>query len=279
MKRALLLVLVAASPAFGEGPVVTVGKPLDVSAPVAGRVISVGGSLKIRSAVQGDVLCWGGDVSFADAGSVAGDLIIFGGTVSGSEGRVHGRLLTPGSLAAIYLAEARQSPWRPPPASRAATFLGLRLLVLAVWLAAATLVLRIFGSGLARAALCLEESPGAAASAGLLTVVVLFLAGVAAVAGLPSGVGTPVALLILALAAALKVFGMSALFLFVGQKVSGRLAARRRPGTLTLGLLLAGGISLIPVAGPLLWSAFSVLAVGAAAFTRFGSPRFRVAIA
>jgi hypothetical protein len=46
-----------------------------------------------------------------------------------------------------------------------------------------------------------------------------------------------------------------------------------------VGFAVLGGISLVPVAGPLLWSAASIVAVGTALLSRFGRPAFRVAIA
>ena len=281
--RALLLlpaagILLGARVASAEGPVVTVGRPLDITAPVAGRVLSVGGDLRIRSRVEGDVVSWGGDVGISGAGSVTGDLIVFGGSVSGAEGKVAGRILTPGSLAAIYLAEARQLPWRHAPGSRSATLVGIRLFVLALWLAASTLVLWLFGSPVARAAVCLEESPGNAAAAGILTIALLFLLAVTALAELSGAAAETAAILIAALAMGLKIFGMTGFFLFLGQKLTRRHAPRARPAAMALGLLAAGALSLVPVAGPILWSAASIFAVGAAAFTRFGSPRFRVAV-
>lgn len=282
-RRALLLlpaagVLLCARAASAEGPVVAVGRPLDIAAPVAGRVLSVGGDLRIRSRVDGDVVSWGGNVVLSGAGRVAGDLIVFGGEVSGVEGKVAGRILTPGSLAAIYLAEARQLPWRHAPGSRPAVLVGIRLFVLALWLAAATVVLWLFGSPVARAAVCLEESPGNAAAAGILTIALLFLLTVTALAALPPAAADAAAVLFLALAAGLKIFGMTGLFLFLGQKLTRRHAPRARPAAMALGVLTAGLLSLIPVAGPILWSAASIFAVGAAAYTRFGSPRFRVAL-
>ena len=53
---------------------------------------------------------------------------------------------------------------------------------------------------------------------------------------------------------------------------------RRLDAALALGLAVCGAASLVPVAGPIVWSAASILAVGAALSTRFGSPRFRVVL-
>jgi hypothetical protein len=94
---------------------------------------------------------------------------------------------------------------------------------------------------------------------------------------LPSAVSVPVVLVVAAFAVAAKIFGMSALFLLVGQRLLRRFSARQRPAALAAGFALLGGVSLLPLVGPLLWSLASVLAVGIAMLTRFGAPRFRVA--
>jgi hypothetical protein len=135
---------------------------------------------------------------------------------------------------------------------------------------ASAIVLRFRGSGVARASLAIEENPALAAAAGVTGIAFLFLAGVAAFTAFPAALRVPAAALILAAAFGAKLFGMTALFLFTGQKLAGKFAPAARPAALALGLAIAG---------PILWSAASVLAVGAAIFTRMGSPRFRVSAA
>ena len=261
------LLLLAAAGAASAAPLTTVRRPLVVSTPVPGRVASVGG----------DVIVWGADVRIEPGGSVAGDVVDFGGTVAAPPGAIGGRLLTPGSLAGLYLAEAKRAPWERGTAWT--TFAGLRLFVLAIWMLLSSLVLRFRSSAVARMARVLEESPGSSAASGVVGVVFLFLAGVAAFTALPGSVRVPAAAAILAAALALKLFGMTALFLFAGQALTRRFSPAARPAALALGLAVCGAVSLVPVAGPLVWSAASVFAVGAAVYTRLGSPRFRVAAA
>lgn len=281
---ALAGLFVAAASVRGES-VTSVRTPLVLSSPVAGRVSSIGGDVTIRARVSGDVVVWGADVRIERGGSVEGDVVDFGGRVVAPTGAIGGRVLTPGSLAALYLAEARSAPWSPEnPASGRGdvswrTFAGLRLFLLAVWMVASSLVLRFRGSGVARASVALEENPALAAASGVIGIVFLFLAGVAAFTAFPSAIRVPAAAVILAAAFGSKLFGMTALFLFIGQKLGGKIAPAARPGALALGLAICGAVSLVPIAGPILWSAASILAVGAAIFTRLGSPRFRVSAA
>ena len=273
----LVFVLAGACRARGE-TLTTVRRPLVVSKPVSGRVASIGGDVFVRARVGGDIVVWAADVHLEPGADVEGDVVDFGGSVSGPRESVRGRVVTPGSLTALYLSEARQVPWRRAGAASWPTSAGLRLFVLALWTLAASLVLRLWSSAVARTSIVFEDHPGIAAASGLVAIVFLFLAGVAAITALPAGARVLVAAIILAAAFSLKIFGMTALFVFIGQRVRNRYHAGWRPAALGLGIVLCGGVSLVPVAGPILWSAASVLAIGAALFTRFGSPRFRVAV-
>lgn len=281
MIAAALLFLAApaastASPAANTATLTTLGRNLVVSQPVSGRIFAALADVRIDARVSGDVVVWGGDVSFGPGGSVGGNLSVFGGTLA-SEGAppVEGVVSTPGSLLRLYLAEMRRAPWELPGS---ATVWGLRLLSLAAWLAVALALLYLLGSELPRAAARAEEEMPASLAAGLLSVLTLFLAAAAVLALLPTSLSVPIALAVAALAVAAKIFGMASLFLLLGQKVSGTVSARRRPSALAVGFALLAGVSLVPLLGPLVWSAASVLAVGVAFLTRFGSPRYRVAI-
>ena len=274
----LLAVVLSAAAAGGES-LVTVGKPLAVIAPVQGRVVSVAGEVDLRAPVTGDVVAWGGEVRIDPGAAIGGNLIAFGAEVSGDRGAVAGRIVTPGSLASLYLAEAERGPFRSVPAAASAAAAGLRLLALAIWAVLSSVVLRLWAGPVARTAVCFEENPAAAATSGIVGLVFLLLSAVTAFSAFPAALRVPGAVVILAVAAALKIFGMTALFLFLGQRIARRFSPRQRPAALALGLLAAGLVSLVPVAGPVLWSAASIVAIGAAVYTRFGAPRFRIAVA
>ena len=265
--------------AVSRPAVASVGRDLVLSRSVPGRVIAVASDVRVESAVAGDVIVWGGDVSFGPQGSVAGNLVVFGGAIRGVPGRplpVAGTVSTPGSLLPLYLAEMRRAPWEANALSPLVW--GLRLLALAAWLLVAALLLYVFGSPLARAADRAESDWAGALTAGALGVLTIFLAAAATLSLLPSGIAVPIALVLAAAAVAAKIFGMGALFLLVGQKLLDSFAPARRPAALALGFAVLGGISLLPVAGAIVWSAASIVAVGVAFLSRFGSPRFRVAL-
>ncbi len=286
MKPALvsaLLFLAQSSVSFASPPAVaSVGRDLVLSDTVPGRVVAVASNVRIEAPVAGDVVLWGGNVTFAPGGSVAGNLVVFGGDIHGIPGRplpVAGTVSTPGTLLQLYLAEMRRAPWDvTSPGALSPVFWGLRLLALAAWLAIAVGLLYFFGSPLSRAADRAESDWAGALTAGALGVLTLFLAAAATLTMLPSSLGVPIALALGAAAVAAKVFGMGALFLLLGQKILSTFSPSRRPLALALGFAVLGGISLLPVAGAIVWSAASIAAVGIAFLSRFGSPRFRVAL-
>lgn len=280
LTAAAALLLLPASVSFASPPaVVSVGSDLVLSGSVPGRVVAVASDVRIESAVAGDVVVWGGDVSFGPGGSVGGNLVVFGGAIHPSPGRplaVAGTVSTPATLLQIYLAEMRRAPWETD--ARAPVVWGLRLLALAGWLGIAVALLYFFGSPLARAADRAESDWAGALAAGALGVLTLFLAAAATLTLLPSALAVPIALALGATAVAAKVFGMGALFLLVGQKLLETFSPSRRPAALALGFAVLGGVSLLPVAGAIVWSAASIAAVGIAFISRFGAPRFPVAL-
>ncbi|HYV43044.1 MAG TPA: hypothetical protein VEO02_14740, partial [Thermoanaerobaculia bacterium] len=247
--------------------------------PVAGRVVAVLSDVRIASRVSGDVVVWGGTVTFSPSGFVEGNLSVFGGGVNGPEGKplpVGGMVSTPGTFLRLYLDEVHRAPWQER--SQGLLFRGLRLLALSVWLAVSLALLFCFASPFARAAASADTHWSSALLAGALGVLSLLLATVAALALLPPALSIPIAILLGLVAVAAKIFGMGALFLLLGQKLVGSVAPAKRPAALAAGLALLGAVSLLPFIGSVVWSAASVVAVGIAFLTRFGIPRYRVAI-
>lgn len=265
----------AASPAART----SVARDLVVAEPVAGNVAAVLSNVTVDARVSGNVIVWGGNVRFTPRGSVDGNLSVFGGEISATPGRalpVAGAVSTPGSLLRLYLEEMHRAPWEEG-SSKPAVW-GLRILALSLWLLASLLLLYVFGSPFARAAASAEKDWAASLLAGALGVLTLFLAAAAALALLPSAISVPLAILFGSLAIAAKVFGMAALFLFLGQKLLKNVSPGKRPAALAAGFVALAAASLIPFVGAILWSAASVAAVGIAFSSRFGSPRMRVAL-
>ena len=275
---ALLLALAASSSALAApGSITSVRRDVVVTEPIPGRVVAVLSDVRVAARVSGDVVVWGGNVSFAPGGSVGGDLLVFGGRIEGGRPPVDGRVATPGSLLQIYLAEMRRAPWEGS-AERPSVLSGLHLIALAAWLAVALVLLYFFASPLSRAAMSAESDMSGTLAAGALGVLTLFLAAGAALSLLPARVAIPIALVSAALAVLAKIFGMAALFLLLGQRLVKSVSPARRPAALAAGFVALGGVSLVPLVGALVWSIASIVAVGVALLSRFGTPRYRIAV-
>ncbi len=276
----LLLFGAASASLAAPGSITSVRRDVVVSQDLPGRVVAVLGDVRIAGRVSGDVIVWGGNVSFAPGGAVAGDLVVFGGDIELPEGRtvppVEGRVSTPGSLLHLYLSEMRRAPWEESGFG-SSVLSGLHLLALAAWLAVALALLWFFSSPLSRAAMLAGEDWSASLLAGALGVLTLFLAAGAALSLLPAPRGIPIALASAVVAVVAKIFGMAALFLLLGQKLVKSVAPARRPAALAAGFAVLGGISLLPFVGALVWSVASIVAVGVALVSRFGTPRYRLA--
>ena len=256
----------------------TFARDIDVRQPVTGRIVAVLSDVRIASRVSGDVIVWGGSVTFLPSGSVGGNLSVFGGRVSVPAGRslpVAGLVSTPGTLLRVYLDEMHRAPWQE--GNRVLTR-ALRLIALSVWLAVSLALLFCFATPFSRAAAFADGDWTRTLLAGALGVLTLLLATVSALALLPGSVSVPLAILLGALAVSAKIFGMGALFLLLGQKIVKSVAPAKRPAALAVGLGVLGIISLVPFVGTIVWSAASVAAVGIAFLSRFGTPRYKVAI-
>jgi hypothetical protein len=276
----LFLLILPGEASALPGSITSVRRDVVISQALPGRVIAVLSDVRIAARVSGDVVVWGGNVSFAAGGSVAGDLLVVGGTIEApSSGAlpVEGRVSTPGSLLQVYLSEMRRAPWEGAGVGPSVLG-GLHLIALSAWLAVALALLYFFASPLARAAMSAEQDWSGSLLAGALGVLTLFLAAGAALSLLPSAVGIPIALVSATIAVVAKIFGMAALFLLLGQRLVKSVAPARRPAALAAGFVVLGGVSLVPFVGALVWSIASIVAVGVALVSRFGTPRYRVAM-
>jgi hypothetical protein len=274
-----LLFLAAASPAAPAPGQTAFAKDIEIRQPVAGRVVAVLSDVRIAAPVAGDVVVWGGSVTFEPSGSVEGNLSVFGGGVTAPPGKplpVRGLVSTPGTLLRLYLDETHRPPWQE--GSHLLLTRGLRLIALSAWLAVSLALLFVFTSPFARAAAFAEGEWPRTLLAGALGVLTLLLASVSALALLPPPLSVPIVILFGGVAVAAKIFGMGALFLLLGQKLLQSVAPGRRPAAVAAGLAALGAISLLPLVGSIVWSAASVAAVGIALLSRFGTPRYRVAL-
>ena len=236
----LLVVMALTSPAWAGGHLAIL-ENVTVSGPVDGDVVAVAGNIRLEPGAR-----------------VGGDVVAVLGRVDRRPGaEVRGRVVTVSSLAGLGLHS-------PGPYSLR-TGIALKLLVTGGWLLAVNLVLVLF-PGLARRAasdprLLSPES----ALLGVVAVVTIFMALVAAL-GLGSLAPAAVVLLIV-LTLVLKALGLAVSTVRLGLHLLPRTAGW--PVTLRASLVLAVllALRLVPGVGALLWTAVSVFALGVGVVT------------
>lgn len=235
-----------------------------IDEPTGGSVQVLGGSVRVRNVVAGDLLVVGGDVTFEGEGRVAGNLVHAGGAVVGAADRVGGQTYPFASMEGAAASLTRSA---------------VMLTLLLAWLLVAVLLTLAAGREVRYSSTEIRASALHCFVLGLVAFTSFILTAVMFSYLVPYFVGIPLLVALGVFAILAKVYGMIAVFHAVGTLVAGartreQLASRRwLRGDLAMvvvGLLLLGALRMIPVVGPIIWSAASIFGVGVALATRFG---------
>ena len=252
-----------------DGDLGVLGREAFVRGDLRGTLVAVAGDVRISGRVGKDVVAFGGDVVLEPGAEVSGDLLAVGGKVSAPDGArppVGGRVLTVGELEAAFAAELQTSPLAARRSS--GLLLAFRLVLLVLWLGLGLLLLRLLPRPVATAA---ELVPGRLATIGAIgaaAVLSAMLLSAFLLLVLPATAGLLLAGLLVGLLGVAKAFGLAVVFVALGRRLTR--GARRGtpffgdPAALSVGLAILGLLSLVPVAGPLLWAVASLLGIGAA---------------
>jgi hypothetical protein len=252
-----------------SGDLVVLGRGAEVEGVLAGTLVAVGGSVRVTGRVEKDVIAFGGDVVVEPGAQIRGDLLAIGGEVrtpTGHSPAVAGRVLSVGQLEATFAAELQTSPLAAKPAS--GLLLAFRLVLLFLWLVLGLVLVRFVPRPVAAAAGFLPGRLATMAALGTAGVLSSLLVTAFLLLVLPAKAGLVVTALLLAVLGAAKAFGLASVFVAVGRRLA-RGATRGSPlfgdpAALALGLAFLGLLSLVPVAGPLVWAVASLLGIGAA---------------
>ena len=270
---AAMILVVTPTGAIGEMPLSpgapvtdrhTFGHDVVISEPVSGSVQVYRGSADVQNLIEGDLLVLGGNINFSGAGPVKGNVIYGGGHVLNGEGRVDGRVY---SLASVEGAAASLT--------KNAVVLSLLL----VWLIAAIIVTLASPREIRLSSLEVRVSTLHCFALGLVAVTSFVLTAIVFSYLVPYLIGIPLLAALAVFATLTKIYGMIAVFHAVGTIVAGlrnreQLTSRKwLRGDLAMvivGVLILGAIRLIPVVGPLVWSAVSIFGIGVTLATKFG---------
>jgi hypothetical protein len=266
---------------IARNQMVAVGKDMIVAGEALGDVAALEGSVEVTGRVDGDVVVLGGDARLGSQAQVGGDIFVLGGTVHADPGaRVSGRVVSypTASSAMVTLVEG-------PSLGLGFTsplVVGAKLALLASWAALLLVLFAASGRQLLETADGIRREPFRSFVTGLTGVLALVLTALFFSAFTGGLVGVPLLVLVVLLGMILKLWGMVAVFYAVGDWLARRLLRRPRLRPLnaaTLGLLVLGLVKFLPWVGVWVWTAATLIGIGAALSTKFGrqEPWFELA--
>lgn len=246
---------------MGGSAVLVGGGHATVSGRIRRDLILLGCDATIQrgARIDGDVLSLGGSLTFEEDAPVSS-----GASSAGRHPQVGGRVRTVSALEAAVVTELQTSP--AASLSQWPFLLSFRLALLFAWLVVSLLLLALAPRALGAAA---DALPGRSAFLGALgatTVLTAAFASAFALSLLPARLALAAGGFLLILLLVAKICGLATLFLALGRRLNPN-APRGSvlfgdPAAAALGLLALGAASLLPVAGPLVWGAASLVGIG-----------------
>ncbi|HWM94723.1 MAG TPA: hypothetical protein VN493_28475 [Thermoanaerobaculia bacterium] len=266
---------------LSRNQLVAMGKDIVVAGEALSDVAALEGSVEITGRVAGDVVVLGGDARLGPEARVGGDIFVLGGTIQASPGaHTAGRMVSypTASSAMVTLVEG-------PSFGLGFTsplVVGTKLALLAAWAALLLLLFAATGRQLLETADGVRREPFRSFFTGLTGVLALLLTALFVSAFTGGLVGVPLLVLFVLLALILKLWGMVAVFYALGDWLARRLLHRPRMRPLnaaTIGLLVLGILKFLPYVGTWVWTAATLIGIGAALSTKFGrqEPWFELA--
>ncbi|HMB55357.1 MAG TPA: polymer-forming cytoskeletal protein [Thermoanaerobaculia bacterium] len=265
--------LVLAEGAVARRQLVAVGRNLRIEGEAMADVAALDGDAWITGSVDGDVIVLGGNVHLAATARVTGDVFALGGMVDAAAGCVvDGRMVSHPTISAAWL-----TLLEGPTVGLSAfdpLVVGAKLALVTAWLAVTLLFFAVSGREVLATSESVTLEPfrnfflGLTASLTLLLFALFFSAFAAAL------VGIPMLALVVVAALVLKLWGMVAVFHAAGRWCLGLLGRRfLTPAPLNAavaGLLVLGAFKLVPWVGAWVWTAATLIGIGATLETKFG---------
>lgn len=263
---------------LGEGALarrqlVAVGRDLVVEGRALADVAALDGDARIVGEVVGDVIVLGGDAVLAATARVGGDVFALGGRVHADPGaEIGGRTVSHPTVSSAWLTLLEGptlglSPFDP-------LVLGAKLALLTAWLALTLLLFATAGTGMLATSESVTVEPFRNFFLGLTATLTLLLGALFFSAFAAALVGLPMLVLVVMVAMVLKLWGMVAVFHAAGRWLL-ELLGRRTWGmsalnVAVLGLVVLGVFKLLPWVGGWVWTAATLIGVGATLDTKFG---------
>lgn len=276
--------------------VVALGRDLEIHGNAREGAAAIGGAARVTGRIGGDLIVLGGDAWLASSAHVGGDAFVLGGSLELEPGaRVDGRMASypEASPAWLVLLEGPAlglSPW-----SR--QVLGAKTALLAAWLAVGLLLLATSSQALSATGREVLISPLRCFFVGLVAILAATLATLFLSAFASAVVGVPFVALVVLAALVAKLWGTVAVLLMAGglllhwlvravqrrvvEAPTGRrsmepaVLGRQHAGSdplyaLLVGVAVLGSLKYLPGVGVAVWTATTVVGIGATLTTKFG---------
>ena len=251
--------------------IVAVGRGVEVDGEALAGVTALNGSVSVTGTVRGDVTVLGGDLILAPTAVLEGDALVLGGRLVAAGGsRLSGRAVAYPTVSRAWL-----TLLEGPSLGLGATsplVLGAKLGLVAAWLALTLLLFASAGRPLVRTSEEVRHEPLRCFAAGLVGLATIVLSALFLSAFLPTLLGVPLLVLVALFSLVLKFWGMVAIFHSFGRFCATRIARRRivQLHAAVLGLCLLGLLKLVPMVGVWVWTAATLIGMGATLRSKFG---------
>lgn len=263
--------LVIEADSFAGRQVVAVGRDVRIAGEALSDVAAFNGSVWVTGKVVGDVIVLNGDAHLGANAQVGGDVLVLGGSVDTVSGaRIGGRMVSypTASSAWITLLEGPTlglDPFAP-------LVIGSKLALLAAWVALMLIFFSTSGREVLATSDAIRGDPFRCFFTGLVGVLAIVLTVLLFTALTPAVVSVPLAVLAGLLALVLKLWGMVAIFHALGTWLLARFPrwSRQPLNAATVGLLVLGVAKFLPWVGGWVWTAATLIGVGASLVSKFG---------
>ncbi len=263
--------LVIREGSVARSEIVAIGRDLLVEGEALRDVAAVSGSVRVSGRVGGDVIVLGGSARLLPTARIEGDVLVVGGHIEAAAGaRIAGRSVSYPTLSSAWLTLLEGPALGLDPLSP--LVLGAKLALVAAWLALTLLLFATSGRELLATSEAVQAEPFRNFFVGLTGVLALVLSGLFFSAFAAALVGVPLLVLVVLLAMLLKLWGMVAVFHALGDWLGRRILKRplRALDGAILGLVVLGVLKLVPWTGTWVWTAATLIGVGASLTTKFG---------
>lgn len=263
--------VVVAEGGIARRQVVALGRDLEVHGETREGAAAIGGNAIVSGEIGGDLIVLGGDARLQGSARVVGDAFVLGGRLELAPGAaVDGRMASYPRASPTWLVLLEGPALGLSPLSP--QVLGAKTALLAAWLTVGLVLLASSPQALQSTGREVLAAPVRCFVVGLVatlavTLTTLFLSAFASVV-----VGVPFVLLVVLAALVAKLWGTVAILLLAGAALSRWVSARPIDPlyALIVGVAVVGAVKYVPAVGVVVWTAITLVGIGATLITKFG---------